>query len=124
MNCLMKSCASLDIHTIEVGGSPLDWHLEFAAVLVANQQPEGCWLEDNWGDDILCTAWALLVHKRVAPPLLVDVKAVGRLRLQWHGLHRFLPVQRGMVRRGRHADRLQGRRTGLASLPVARFGCP
>ena len=76
MNCLMESFASVHVYTIELGGSPPDWHLEFAAALVANQQPEGCWLEDNWGDDILCTAWALLVHKRVVPPLLVDVKVV------------------------------------------------
>ena len=74
MYCMMKGFQSLDIDTITVGGSPIDWFDEFATAILDTQiLPDGYWPWDDWGDEMLTTAWALLTLEKVSPPPPVNV---------------------------------------------------
>jgi hypothetical protein len=72
----MKGMTALGIH--EFGDPPIDWQADFEAVLPAQQNPGGSWPSCNWGDEILCTTWALLTLQKVAPPAQADVKIVDQ----------------------------------------------
>lgn len=73
MYCAMKGFESLDIDTIEVGGSPIDWYDEFADAIVGSQNPDGSWPVDMWGGQLLATEWALLTLEKVVPPIEVEI---------------------------------------------------
>jgi hypothetical protein len=77
----MKGFTSLGIR--EICDPPIDWQADFEEELVAeqipdNQEPDlkGYWDGCNWGDQNLCTIWALLTLQKVAPsfPVPVDIK--------------------------------------------------
>lgn len=53
-----------------------DWFQELATVVVNQQNPDGSWPSCYWGDQILCTAWALLSIEPFVPPSPVplDIK--------------------------------------------------
>jgi hypothetical protein len=54
-----------------------DWFDEFSTVLVEQQEDDGSWPGwCQWGNDILCTSWALLTLEKATPPSLmpVDIK--------------------------------------------------
>lgn len=71
--CLMKGLESFIIQAIVVGGSNIDWFDEMSTAIVETQQPDGSWLWDEWGDELLATEWALLTLERVVPPIPVPV---------------------------------------------------
>jgi hypothetical protein len=90
MYCLMKGFEYCGIELIDTDGDgdrdddwfnqepPADPPEDFATVLVEQQQ-DGHWDECIWGDDVLCTVWALLTLEKVAPPppvihVPVDIK--------------------------------------------------
>jgi hypothetical protein len=79
----MKGCTCLGIH--EFCDPPIDWQADFETELVAEQIPypsdpdnKGYWSGCSWGDDILCTIWALLTLQKAAPvreiPVPADIK--------------------------------------------------
>ena len=76
MYCLMKGFGAMGIHTIEVGGSPVDWFQAFADAIVGSQAADGSWSGDLWGGPLLSTEWALLVLEYVIPPfeVTIDIK--------------------------------------------------
>ena len=67
MYSLMKGFVAQGIETIDVGG-PVDWFDEIADHILANQNPDGSWPSDYWGDQLLATEWALLTLEKIAPP--------------------------------------------------------
>jgi hypothetical protein len=81
MYCLMKGMEYCDVHLLDTDGDGLrdnDWFnqeppaspaQDLASVLVAQQELEGWWPECQWGDEILCTAWALLTLEKTTPPV-------------------------------------------------------
>jgi hypothetical protein len=84
MYCLMKGFDSLDIDTIKVGGSDIDWYSEMATIILSQQNPDGSWSGCPYycyagsgcsgATPILCTVWALLTLEKVAPPPPVNVE--------------------------------------------------
>jgi hypothetical protein len=60
----------------EFGNPPIAWQTDFETVLLDQQQEDGAWRLCNWGDDFLCTTWALLTLQKVAPPpsVPIDIK--------------------------------------------------
>lgn len=66
---LMKGFESLGIKTIKVGTTDVDWFDEMSTAIVGTQNADGSWPQDQWGDQILATEWALLTLERVAPPV-------------------------------------------------------
>lgn len=61
----MKGLESYQLTAIPVGGNPnFDWFDSLATMIVANQNPDGSWTGDNWGDNVLTTSWALLTLER------------------------------------------------------------
>ena len=76
MYCLMKGFGAMGIHTIEVGGSPVNWYQVFAEAIVTAQAADGSWSGDIWGDPVVSTQWALLVLEYVIPPyeVTIDIK--------------------------------------------------
>lgn len=64
MYTTMKGFVSLDIHTT----CGHDWQADFEDAIVAQQNPNGSWSGCEWGDPVLCTAWALLTLQKAAPP--------------------------------------------------------
>jgi hypothetical protein len=82
MYTLMKGFEYSGIDHIDLDGDndpEWDWYAEFATVIVGQQHGDGAWRDCYWGDDILCTAWALLTLEKVAPPppvieVPVDIK--------------------------------------------------
>ncbi len=76
MYCLMKGLQYSGVDEIDTDGVPglEDWFnqkptaspsQDFASVLVAQQNEDGFWRATDWGDPILCTAWALLTLEKV-----------------------------------------------------------
>lgn len=56
-----------------------EWQPLYDEWLIANQDPAGYWGPGPWGDEILCTEWALLILQKVVPPppvisVYVDIK--------------------------------------------------
>jgi hypothetical protein len=75
----MKGLTSFGLYH-EFGDPPIYWQDDFETVLVEQQIPDpaepdvkGYWDGCNWGDDVLCTTWALLTLQKVAPPPAVPV---------------------------------------------------
>jgi hypothetical protein len=74
----MKGLTSFGLYE-EFGDPPISWQAEFEEELLAEQviiaeEPEkGYWPWCRWGDDVLCTTWALLTLQKVAPPPAVPV---------------------------------------------------
>jgi hypothetical protein len=70
----MKGFTSLDIE--EFGDPAINWAEDFETELLAEQHPDGSWPDCYWGDDLLCTTWALFTLQRVAPipAVPVDIK--------------------------------------------------
>jgi hypothetical protein len=91
MYTLMKGFEYSNIDMIDTDGDgdrDDDWffqdppatpYQDFAHVLVDQQEDDGSWTGCAWGDDVLCTVWALLTLEKIAPPppvieVPVDVK--------------------------------------------------
>jgi hypothetical protein len=76
--CVMKGLEAFSIDTIVVGGMDVDWFDEMSTVLVEQQNPDGSWDHDYWGDNLLGTEWALLALQKVTRvfeiPVFVDIK--------------------------------------------------
>jgi hypothetical protein len=77
----MKGLTSMEIDLIDTDGDGVqdnDWFNQepsvgedFASTLVAQQNPDGSWPSNcNYGNDILCTTWALLTLEKIGgiPP--------------------------------------------------------
>ena len=84
MYCLMKGLESSGIDYIDtdVSGDDEDWFnqdppasppWDFASYIVATQNADGSWTDDNWGDTVLGTAWALLTLEKVTVVHKIDV---------------------------------------------------
>ena len=107
MYCLMKGLEYSGIDLIDTDGdseSDDDWFnqeptaspsQDFASVLVAQQNGDGSWPATDWGDETLCTAWALLTLQKVTvvlnePPVCDEAYAdPGCL---WPVNHKFVAV--------------------------------
>jgi hypothetical protein len=91
MYCVMKGLEYCGIELVDTDGDgdrDDDWFNQeppavpaedFASVLVEQQNGDGSWPWCDWGDDILCTTWALLTLEKVTPPppvidVFVDIK--------------------------------------------------
>jgi hypothetical protein len=80
MFTMMKGLESLGIELLDLDGvEPLDeWFPIVAQHLIDTQNADGSWPHDNWGDQILSTAWALLTLEKAVPmfdiPVPVDIK--------------------------------------------------
>ena len=64
MYCVMKGMTYAGIETI----GDIDWYDDFATAIVVNQQTDGSWPWDQWGDQMLATEWALLALEAISPP--------------------------------------------------------
>ena len=67
------------IHLIDLDGDGIpehDWFTEIATAIIGQQNPDGSWPGCYWGDQYLCTAWALLTLEPFVPPspMAIDVK--------------------------------------------------
>lgn len=65
--------AGIDLLDINNDGTPeFDWWLNFTDVIVSQEIPsvpgQGYWTGCYWGDQYLCTTWALLTLEKTAPP--------------------------------------------------------
>lgn len=73
MYCAMKGFEVLGVKNITVNRSGIDvevdWYDEFANVLLAQQNADGSWGSDYWGDNLLGTEWALLTLEKAAPQI-------------------------------------------------------
>ena len=78
MYTTMKGFEALHIDTIIVDSMEVDWFDEMSTVLVAQQNPDGSWGSDLWGDELLGTEWALLTLQKAvvipAIPVYADIK--------------------------------------------------
>lgn len=66
---------SIDLLDLDSDGVPeYDWFAEFVDVLVSQQNLDGSWPGwCYWGNDVACTAWALLTLEKSVPPLEIPV---------------------------------------------------
>ncbi len=72
----MKGLEAMGIDKLDLDGDAVpehDWFAEFVDVLVAQQNGDGSWSWCNWGNDVACTAWALLTLEKAVPSLAVAV---------------------------------------------------
>ena len=91
--CLMKGLESFNIQTIEVGGSDIDWFDEMSTLVINDQQGDGSWDWDYWGDPILATEWALLTLERVVPNRPPDCsEAYATPGCLWPPNHKFVDI--------------------------------
>lgn len=79
MFAVMKGLEYSNMHLIDLdadGNRDDDWFNQepplaepedFASVLVGEQNPDGSWPVCSWGNDVLCTTWALLTLEKIAP---------------------------------------------------------
>ncbi len=76
MYCLMKGLEYSGVDEIDTDGVPglEDWFnqeppaapaQDFASYIVATQNGDGSWTDNQWGDTVLGTAWALLTLQKV-----------------------------------------------------------
>jgi hypothetical protein len=61
--CIMKGFDGMGIDKISVLGNNVDWFDEVSTAII-NNQVDGHWPSDYWGDQILSTEWALLTLER------------------------------------------------------------
>jgi hypothetical protein len=76
MYTLMKGFEFSNIDLIDLDGdnSPEhDWFEEFAQVLLDQQNGDGSWPHCDWGDQMLCTTWALLTLEKISPVSVIEV---------------------------------------------------
>ena len=77
MFTLMKGFeySGIDLIDLDGDGTPEhDWFQEFATVLVDQQHEGGSWPGwCHWGDDVLCTTWALLTLEKAVPERVLSV---------------------------------------------------
>jgi len=73
--------AGIDLLDMNNDGTPeFDWWLNFTDVIVAQEIPSGVPGQSywngacGWGDQYLCTAWALLTLEKTAPPPLAGIE--------------------------------------------------
>jgi hypothetical protein len=67
----MKGLAYSGVDLIDLDSDDVpehDWFVEFATVLIAQQQPGGWWVYDMWANENFSTVWALLTLEKIAPP--------------------------------------------------------
>ena len=89
MYCTMKGLESLQIDEID----GIDWFEDFSTEIVNTQNPDGSWPEDNWGDEMLSTVWALLTLEKVVPNDPPDVsEANPSLDCLWPVNHKFVDI--------------------------------
>ena len=94
MYSVMKGLVAQGIETLDVDG-PVDWFDEIADHILANQNTDGSWPSDLWGDSLLTTEWALLTLEKIAPPPSIpvggDAYPVGKFGLMapWIALAMF-----------------------------------
>jgi hypothetical protein len=79
----MKGLTSFGLYH-EFGDPPISWQEEFETVLLKQQildpdEPDvkGHWEGCIWGDDVLCTTWALLTLQKAAPRPPVEGRMTG-----------------------------------------------
>jgi hypothetical protein len=84
MFTLMKGFVYSGITTINLtgigGDANHDWFMEFATVLLDQQNPDGSWPSSNWddGQKILSTCWALLVLEKISPEQPPSILSVSK----------------------------------------------
>ncbi len=69
--------ARIPLLDLDGNGAPEhDWFMEIATVIVDQQNNDGSWSGCYWGNQILCTTWALLAIEPFVPPSPgpIDVK--------------------------------------------------
>lgn len=69
----------IDLLDLDNDGTPEhDWFAEYVTVLTAQQNPDGSWPGCYWGNDLVCTTWALMTLEKFVPTprleVAVDVK--------------------------------------------------
>ena len=65
MFCIMKGLVFMGIDMID----GIDWFVDFATVIVAQQDVTGAWLASSGrGEPVIVTEWALLTLEKIAPP--------------------------------------------------------
>jgi len=67
MYTTMKGFEALGIETIIVDSAEVDYFDEMSSVLLQQQNPDGSWDHDYWGDEILGTEWTLLTLQKTVP---------------------------------------------------------
>jgi len=91
--CLMKGLESFDIRELDTSSGPFDWFDEMSTLVIGDQQADGSWAWDPWGDQLLATEWALLTLQRVLhnrPPDCSEAYATpGCL---WPPNHKFVDI--------------------------------
>ncbi|MBB6402359.1 hypothetical protein HNP92_001681 [Methanococcus maripaludis] len=74
MYCIMKGLEYMQIEEID----GIDWYGDFSDYIIANQNADGSWSLDPWGNSILSTEWALLTLEKATVikeiPVGFDVK--------------------------------------------------
>ncbi|OGN96834.1 MAG: hypothetical protein A2Z71_09000 [Chloroflexi bacterium RBG_13_50_21] len=73
----MKGLEAMGIDLLDLDSDSVpeyDWFAEFVDVLVSQQNLDGSWPGwCYWGNDVACTAWALLTLEKSVPPLEIPV---------------------------------------------------
>ena len=78
--CLMKGLEAVQIETLVVGGSDLDWFQDMADLIVPVQNADGSWPATDWDysapTGLWSTIWALLTLEKTTPPppVVIDIK--------------------------------------------------
>jgi hypothetical protein len=78
----MKGLTSFGLYD-EFGEEPIYWQADFEEALLADQVTDpddpmyGSWPWCDWGDDVLCTTWALLTLQKAAPRPPVEGRMTG-----------------------------------------------
>jgi hypothetical protein len=67
MYATMRGLESLGIETLVVDSNPVNWFADMYNVLLVQQNSDGSWGQDYWGDQILGTEWAILTLQRAVP---------------------------------------------------------
>ena len=74
MYCLMKGFVNMDIETILVGGSPVDWFAEISEALLDQQEADGSWNPSLWTyDPYTSTVFNLLTLEKITPLAILEV---------------------------------------------------
>ena len=91
--CLMKGLEAFDIRELDTGSGLFDWFDEMSTLMIDDQQADGSWTWDYWGDPILSTAWALLTLERVVPNRAPNCsEAYANPGCLWPPNHKFVDI--------------------------------
>jgi hypothetical protein len=79
MFILKKGLDFNNIHLLDLDGNGIpehDWFMDFIPAILGQQYPDGSWPWCDWGNQITCTAWALLALEPFVPPspFAIDIK--------------------------------------------------